>query len=354
MKTFRSRQPFLLESGFQLPELEIAYHTYGQLAEEKGNVIWVCHALTANSNVAEWWPGIMGENLVLDPAKHFIICANILGSCYGTTGPLSINPDKGAPYFDAFPLVTIRDIVRAHQLLAHHLGIQKIHLLMGGSMGGYQVLEWAAMEPDFIDRLFVIATSASETAWGIGIHTSQRLAIEADATWGDQSAKAAQKGLKAARAFGMITYRSYVNYAKSQTDPVIEKLDDFKASSYINYQGQKLVDRFNSYSYWTLTKAMDAHNIARGRAGSVTDVLKQMKQDSLVIGITTDMLCPVTEQKQIADNMPHANFVEIDSIYGHDGFLVETAKISQHLENWLTEKISNESSYFKSNQETDR
>ena len=145
MEYFQYQQPFTLENGQSLPELTIAYHSYGELNENKDNVIWICHALTANSDVADWWPGMIGKGLLFDPEKDFIVCANILGSCYGSTGPLSINPENGEPYFNSFPIVTIRDMVKAHMLLRQHLGITKISLLIGGSIGGYQALEWAIM-----------------------------------------------------------------------------------------------------------------------------------------------------------------------------------------------------------------
>lgn len=335
MNVYQSDEPFSLESGAELPAIDIGYHTYGKLNEAKNNVIWICHALTANSNPAEWWSGLIGEGRVFDTTKYFIVCANILGSCYGTTGPLSHNPKTGIAYYHDFPLITIRDMIKANQLLATHLGIQKIQLLVGGSMGGYQVLEWCAMEPSLIEKVFVITTSAKETAWGIAIHTSQRLAIEADDTWRMSSEIAGQKGLKAARAFGMVTYRSYKNYIERQTDEDENKLDNYKASSYINYQGQKLVDRFNAFSYWYLTKAMDNHNIARNRTATTEEVLKQMPQKFLIIGITSDILCPVTEQKFLAEHIPNATFVEIDSLFGHDGFLVETEQITKHLRNWM-------------------
>lgn len=318
-----------MERGGYLPELTIAYHTYGTLNEAKDNVIWICHALTANSNVQEWWPGLVGENCIFNTKKYFVICANILGSCYGTTGPLDINSETAAPYFSNFPAITIRDMVRAHQLLCEHLGIKKIHILAGGSMGGYQALEWSLSEPQKITRLFLIATSARESAWGVAIHTTQRLAIEADCTWMKPVPEAGHQGLKTARAIGMLTYRGYTTYQLAQSDTDPEKLDDFKASSYINYQGEKLVKRFNAYSYWCLTKAMDSHNVSRGRTKTVEEALQLIQQPTLVMGVSSDILCPKEEIQLIADHIPQATCVFIDSNYGHDGFLVETETISR-------------------------
>jgi homoserine O-acetyltransferase/O-succinyltransferase len=324
---FTYRQQLKLENGKILPVVDVVYHTYGNLNAEKNNVIWLCHALTANSDVADWWNSLIGEGKTYDPSKHFIVCANIIGSCYGSSGPLSINPETQKPYFSTFPEITIRDMVQVHCILRKHLGIEKINTIIGGSMGGYQVLEWVLTEPTVIDKMVLVATSAQESAWGIAIHTSQRLAIEADLTWKDLSQNAGAQGLKAARAIGMLTYRNYESFVKTQTDDD-HKLDNFKASSYINYQGEKLVKRFNVYSYWLLTKAMDSHNIARNK-GKIEDVLKSIKTKTIIIGISSDHLCPVAEQKLIASYIPNSTFVEIDSPYGHDGFLIEGKLIGQ-------------------------
>lgn len=330
---FKYDHVFPLESGSKLPGIEITYHTYGSLNRQKNNVVWICHALTANSDCADWWSGLVGKGKVFDPANYFIVCATILGSCYGSSGPLTMDTKTGKRYFSNFPVVTIRDMVNAHILLRKHLGIHKIAIGCGGSMGGYQVLEWAVTEKNIFDRMVLLATGAKESAWGIAIHTAQRMAIETDDTWKDASAQAGAKGLKTARAIGMLTYRGYEAFVKTQTDRD-EKTDDFKASSYIHYQGEKLVKRFNAYAYWLLTKAMDSHNLARGR-GKIANVLKTIKTKSLVIGINTDILCPVSEQKFLAKNMGNAFFREIDSDYGHDGFLVEWEKITKEIKKFI-------------------
>ena len=331
---FHYQRPFYLENGSVLPALTIAYHTWGQLNEQGDNVIWICHALTANSNAREWWPNLIGDGLLFDTRKYFVVCANILGSCYGTTGPSSLNPATGKPYLHDFPFITIRDMVNAHDLLREHLGIRQIDLLAGGSMGGYQVLEWAVMKPGFCKRLFLITTSARESAWGIAIHTAQRMAIENDSTWNNGSADCGKNGLKVARAIGMLTYRSYESFVHTQTDHNDEKVDDFMASSYIRYQGEKLAARFSAHSYWTLSKAMDTHNLARNR-GSLDAVLKSIPAKALVMGIRSDLLCPEQELQFIAGQIPDATYVAIDSLYGHDGFLVETATITHHVSQWL-------------------
>ncbi|MES2004745.1 MAG: homoserine O-acetyltransferase [Bacteroidota bacterium] len=337
MKFFDHPTDFTLENGAILPSIRIAYDTYGQLNDDGSNVVWVCHALTASSDAADWWKGLIGENCLINPGKYFIVCANMLGSCYGSTGPASINPATGEAYYADFPQVTIRDMVQSYILLRKHLGIDKIHLLMGGSMGGYQVLEWSVVEKEVIGKLFLIATSPSESAWGVAVHTAQRLAIEADHTWQDHTPAAGAKGLKAARAIGMLTYRNYGTFQEKQTDPDPEKMDNFKASSYLNYQGDKLVKRFNAYSYWLLTKAMDSHHLGRGRGGNLIKVLQTIQQPTLIIGIRTDILCPLDEQQFMADHIPNTRFFEIDSAYGHDGFIIETTQISRFLGEWLRE-----------------
>ncbi|MEI6264461.1 MAG: homoserine O-acetyltransferase [Sphingobacteriia bacterium] len=335
MPIYQDNNPFVLENGKTIPGIEIAYHTIGTLNESKSNVVWICHALTANADASDWWKGLVGEGCLIDPKKYFIVGANIIGSCYGSTGPLSINPQTNAPYYSSFPTVTIRDIVSAHILLRKHLGINTIQLLMGGSMGGYQVLEWALMEPSIIQKMFLIATSPSESAWGVAVHTAQRMAIEADQTWKDMQPNAGANGLKAARAIGMLTYRNYTTFQEKQTDPDPEKIDNFKASSYLYYQGDKLVKRFNAFSYWLLTKAMDSHHLARGRGGDLIEVLKSIQQPTFIIGINSDILCPLDEQQFMADHMPNAELYAIDSTYGHDGFIIETKQITELLMQFL-------------------
>ncbi|PUZ23490.1 homoserine O-acetyltransferase [Chitinophaga parva] len=337
MHVFHSHTPFTLESGVVLPELRIAYHTYGTLNADRGNVAWVCHALTANSDAEGWWPGIVAAGGPIDPNRYFIICANILGSCYGSSGPLTANAATGRPFYHSFPAVTIRDMVKAHILLREHLGIEKIALLAGGSMGGYQVLEWALAETSRIGKMFLLCTGAAESAWGIAVHTAQRLAISADASWQEHTPQAGSKGLKAARAIGMLTYRNYQTFVRTQTDPDKEKTDHFRASSYIEYQGEKLVKRFNAQSYWVLSKAMDSHNIARGRHTDAASLLATLPQPTLLIGIASDILCPPEEQLFLAAHLPHARYEEIDSPYGHDGFLIEHEKIGIILSSFLAD-----------------
>ncbi len=307
------KSEFQLELGKVLPELEIAYCTYGTLNEAKDNVIYVCHAITANAEVADWWPKMVGDNFIFDTKKYFVVCANVLGSCYGTSGPSAINAASNQPYGKDFPLLTIRDIVKAHRLLAQHLQLKSIHLLCGGSLGGQQSIEWAVEDAAFIKNLFVIATNARHSAWGIAFNEAQRMAIESGS-------------VETARAIAMLSYRNYGMYESSQTDSE-EKVDDFRASSYQRYQGEKLKKRFNPDSYFLLSKAMDSHNVGRNR-GSVKLALQRVSANTLVVGITSDLLFPVKEQQLIAEGISNAVYEEIDSPYGHDGFLIETEKIS--------------------------
>ena len=324
---FKSTQPFELESGQQLQQLEIGFHTYGKLNKNRDNVVWVCHALTANSDVMDWWKGLFGDNDFFNADEHYIVCANILGSPYGTSNPLSINPVTGQPYYLAFPQVTVRDMVNAHKRLAEHLKIDDVNILIGGSLGGQQAIEWSIMEPDRIKNLILIATNARHSPWGIAFNESQRLALTADRTFYSNSPDGGRKGLKAARSIALLSYRGYKTYTVSQQDDNDNISDDHRASSYQNYQGEKLVNRFNAYSYWYLSKTMDSHNSGRNRNG-VEKALSLIKARTLVIGIKSDVLFPVEEQQYLFRHIPKSAFAEFDSFYGHDGFLIETEALT--------------------------
>ena len=332
LQFYHHQNALQLEQGGQLPELTIAYHSYGQLNDAGDNVIWVCHALTANSDVADWWPGMLGAGLSLDPEKHFIICANILGSCYGSTGPRSIDPAKGEAYGLDFPAITIRDIVNAHDLLRQHLGINSIKLCIGGSCGGHQVLEYALMNLLPIKQIAILANSARETAWAIAIHEAGRMTLEADPTFFENTDKAGRQGIKGARAVGLLGYRTIEAYIRTQSDEE-DLYDGFRAASYIQYQGNKLEKRFYAHCYWHLLKALDTHNIGRHRGG-VEQALASLDIPALVIGISSDMLIPVSQQRMMAQHLPQATYREVVSDYGHDGFLIEVEQISGFLEEW--------------------
>ena len=334
LQKFQLKKVFQLESGKKLADLEIAYHTYGKLNKDKSNVVWVCHALTANSDVLDWWAGLFGKNDLFNPNDYFIICANILGSNYGTTNPLSINPTTGQPYFLNFPEITVRDLTNAHEQLAIALGIENIAILIGGSLGGQQALEWAIISPQRIKNLILLATNAQHSPWGIAFNESQRLAITSDRTFYANKADGGAKGLKTARSIALLSYRSYESYDKTQHEQDLDKKTNFNASSYQRYQGEKLVKRFNAFSYYYLTKAMDSHNVGRGR-NSIKGALSLIQANTLVIGIKNDLLFPIEEQKFLARNIPNAEFEEIDSFYGHDGFLLELKTISKIVDGFI-------------------
>ncbi len=330
-QVYHHNEPFLLESGEILPSVDIAYHTYGRHDKTVNNVIWVCHAFTANSDVADWWKGLVGEGRFYNPSDYFIVCANKIGSCYGSTGPLSTNPRTGHPWFHSFPEISIRDMVNAHELLRNHLGIEKIHTVLGGSTGGHQALEWAIMDPGLHDHLVCIANHARSSPWSIAFSQSQRLAIMADQTWEDSRPDAGERGLAAARSIALLSYRNYRTYLETQSDADNNKKKGFRAMSYQNYQGEKLVMRFNAYSYMRLLDALDSHNIGRNR-DTIENVLSSIRAKTLVIGISSDLLFPVEEQLFITERIPGATFSRIESLFGHDGFLIETDSIASAIE----------------------
>lgn len=337
--TYTYPKPFKLENGGKIANLEIGYQTFGKLNAKKDNVIWVCHALTANADVFDWWKGLFGTNALFNPDEHFIICANVLGSCYGTTSPLSKHPLTGNPYYLSFPEFTVRDIVQAHELLAAHLQIKQIKLLIGGSIGGQQALEWAISSPAIIENLVVVATNAAHSPWGIAFNETQRLAIATDRTFYANQPNGGIKGLKTARAIALLSYRTYDAYSATQLESVNDKLGDFRAAGYQNYQGEKLCKRFNAYSYWYLTKAMDSHNVGRGRK-SIEEALKHITARTLVVGIENDVLFPLSEQEYLAKNISGATFTAMSSPYGHDGFLVETAQLTGIIGKFLKESAA--------------
>lgn len=335
VKYYHLDRPFALELGGELPCLTIAYHTYGSLSPDADNVVWVCHALTASSDVADWWPHTVEKGAFLDPDKWFVVCANILGSPYGTTEPLSVNPATGEPYYGDFPRITIRDMVRAHMLLADALGIGRIHALVGSSVGGFQAIDWAAAEPDRFDCLILIATDAKASPWTIAIDETQRMAIKADSTYGERNPQAGMAGLAAARAIGLLTYRGSLGYNATQQDPVSDVVPgDHRACTYQRYQGEKLCRRYNAYSYMAILDAFDTHDAGRGRGG-VKAALGRITARTIVIGLTTDIIFTPSEMRALAAMLPGAEYREIDSPFGHDGFLVEHEQLNRILKEFL-------------------
>lgn len=340
---FHSEADLPLEQGGVIRKPTIAYHTFGRLNEKRDNVVWVCHALTADSDVADWWPHTVEKGCFLDPDKYFTVCANVVGSCYGSTGPTSVNPETGEPYYTDFPALTIRDMVNAHLMLADHLGIDRIFTLVGSSVGGFQALEWIGMQPERFDRLVLIATAAWASPWAIAIDETQRMAILADSTYGEPREDAGSKGLATARALGLLSYRGPEGYNITQTTPR-ENPDEIplfhRACTYQQYQGKKLVDRFNAYSYMSILNAFDTHDIGRGRGG-VKAVLSKVKCPTTVVGITTDIIFTPAEMRELAAMIPGSEFYEIQSPFGHDGFLVEHEQLNEILLPFMTRERQN-------------
>jgi homoserine O-acetyltransferase/O-succinyltransferase len=337
-KIFTYNKSFALESGIVIPRFHLAYTTHGILNEAKDNVVWIFHALTANSDPQEWWPGLVGTGKLFDPSRYFIVCVNMPGSCYGSIGPLDINPQTNEPYYHNFPFFTTRDMIRAYRPLKDFLNIQKINIGIGGSMGGQQLLEWAIEEPGLFEYIFPLATNARHSPWAIAFNASQRLSIEADPTWKEKNKDAGIEGMKVARSIALISYRHYNTYQEGQSEETNAVIDHFKTESYQRYQGEKLAKRFNAFSYYFLSKGMDAHNLARGR-DSIEAALQKITAKTLVIGIETDILFPLNEQQQLAQYIPGAFYKAIHSPYGHDGFLLEFWQIQNCIiEFLLTEK----------------
>jgi homoserine O-acetyltransferase len=358
-RVYRHDRPFTLESGAVLPSLEIAYTTQGTLNSEGTNALLVCHALTGSAHARDaklpsgetipgWFNGVIGSGRGLDTERFFVVASNILGSCYGTSGPASINPATGRAYRVEFPQMTVRDMVRAQKLLSDHLGIQRIVTAIGGSLGGMQALEWAVMYPEMIESIVPIATAAQHSAWCIGISEAQRLAIMSDPEWrGGYYTEQPARGLAIARSVAMISYRSQPSFEERfgrretvegdgheriRLFPTIPLT--YAVESYLRYQGQKLVDRFDANTYIYLSRAMDRHNLGAGR-GNVRDVLGNLKARVLSIGISSDILYPPAEQQEIAAAVPAGEYAELQSIHGHDAFLIEFDWLNAQLQRFL-------------------
>lgn len=313
---------FQLESGELLSDVPIAYSTYGTLNEDKSNVILVCHALTANSRVDDWWEGLYGAGNVFDPSRYFIICINNMGSPYGTISPKSIDPRTGQRYAHRFPFYTLRDTAALHLSLLEQFGIERIHLLIGGSCGGNIAQEIAYNIGDRLQYMVLMCCSAQETPWVISIHESQRIALHSDPTFIEHHSQAGVNGLRGARAFALPFYRSHPSFKIRQSEENDEKISDFKAASYVRYQGDKFVDRYDAHCYYYQLNALDTHNIGRSRGG-VAQALSRITARTLCIGFDSDLLIPTIEQKILAQHIPDAEYEEIETAFGHDAFLIE-------------------------------
>jgi homoserine O-acetyltransferase len=323
-----------LERGGRLEGVRVAYRTWGSLDASCSNAVWVCHALTGSADADEWWGPLFGTGRTLDPARDFIVCANILGSCYGTTGPGSVDPGTGLRYGPDFPAITVRDMVQVQRELADALGIRKIRLVLGGSLGGMQALEWAIMDPDRVGAIAPIAVSGRHSAWCIGLSEAQRQAIAADPRWRGgryEPDDPPAAGLAAARMVAMCTYRSQPSLERRFGRRLQGDGNDlFAIENYLRYQGSKLVHRFDANSYMVLTRAMDTHDVARGR-GEFGAVLGSIGVRALVVSVDSDVLYPPHEQMELADGLPNAEFWTLHSDDGHDAFLIEMEALDERL-----------------------
>ena len=331
--------PFEFEAGGRLPSLELVYHTSGRAYRQGEPVIWICHALTGNSDPQDWWPGMVGPGRLFDPDRYYIVCAGMLCSPYGPTGPAAVNPGTGRPYLLDFPKTTVRDMVRAEILVREHLGIGQIDLMIGPSIGGFQALEWAVMEPERIGSVVFLATATRVTPFMTAFNESQRMALLADPSFLEaRDITGGRAGLACARSIALLSYRTFEGYNLTQQDRETDTLFANRACSYQRYQGEKLVRRFDAYSYWYLTLALDSQNIGRGRGG-VENALSRIRARSHVISIDSDMLFPPSHGRATAAAIDGAEYHELGSLFGHDGFLVENDALEKILEPILRDAI---------------
>jgi homoserine O-acetyltransferase len=328
-RRFTAHTPLPLESGEQLGELTLAYRTWGTLNAARDNAVLVCHALTGSADADAWWPGLIGSGCALDPAHDFIVCSNVIGGCYGSSGPLSLRPGSQKRFGGDFPRVTIRDMVHAQKRLIDSLGVESLALALGPSLGGMQVLEWAASYPDSVRAIAPIGVSGRHSAWCIAVGEAQRQAIYADPGWqgGLYDDAGPEAGLAAARMMAMVTYRSWQNF-ESRFGREPHQRDDFSVGSYLQYQGRKLVNRFDAVSYVRLTEAMDSHDLGRGRSGDMAQELRALRHPALIVSVSSDVLYPPAEQAELAAHLPNAHYETLESAHGHDGFLIDMEPLS--------------------------
>ncbi len=353
--TIEFKERFFLESGKSLPSVTVAYETYGRLNTEGTNAILICHALTGDSHASSlnnpvngrpaqkgWWEGLIGKNKAFDPEEYFIVCSNVLGGCYGTSGPTSIDPSTEKKYGINFPEITVRDMVNLQYKLLQKLGVTKLAAVSGGSLGGMQALEWAVIYPEFVEKIIPIATAARHSAWCIGLNSAARKAITDDKDWNNGCyVEQPRNGLATARMIAMISYRSPESFSKrfgrEISNPSENSSGRFQVESYLRYQGEKLVKRFDANTYLYMTNASDTHDLGRER-GNLHDVLSNIRAKTLCIGISSDILYPASEQKEIAASIPGSSYFEIDSIHGHDAFLIEFDQMNPVIKNFLNVK----------------
>ncbi len=362
VRLFSETNPLILDCGISLSPIDVAYETYGELNSEGTNAIVVCHALTGSAHAAGystedpksigWWDSFIGNGKPLDTKKYFVISSNFLGGSYGTTGSSSINSVTGKPYGLSFPQMTVRDMVKVQKSLVDHLYVRKLKTIIGGSLGGMQVLEWALMYPEIVESIIPIATAAQHSPWAIGLNDVARQAIMNDPEWRSGNYYdygQPEKGLALARQVAMLSYRSEKEFQQRfarehQNENGIENSNRFNITnlfqieSYLRYQGKKLVQRFDANTYLYISRAMDLHDVAFGR-GTLTEVLHSIKIPSLFVGIDSDILYPASEQKNIAKSIPNSSYREISSPYGHDAFLIEFEQMAKHVTEFLEKMI---------------
>jgi len=329
-------KPFSFEAGGQIPSIDIVYHTSPHEYKKGEKVVWVCHALTANSDAEDWWPEMVGPGKFIDTDKYFVVCVNTIGSAYGTTGPRTINPETGEPYYLSFPKTTIRDLANLFTLVKDHLGIAAIDLLVGSSIGGFQAVEWAIMQGEAIRNAAFIATAPRISPYIGATMEAQRMALEADPTFRvAESLDGGADGLRCARAQALISYRSFEGYGLTQAEADDDCLFAGRVASYERYQGEKLVRRgFDAYSYYYLMYEVDSHNVGRHRGG-VAEALKRIKANTIVVNIDSDGLFPPAETSAWASLIPDAEYISISSKFGHDGFLLENEQLIKILTPYL-------------------
>ncbi len=356
---FPAGQPLLLDSGARIDGLEVAWASYGALNADRSNAVLICHALTLDQHVAAvhpvtgkpgWWTRLIGPGKPLDPARHFILCANVVGGCQGTTGPGSINAATGRPWGLTFPVITIADMVRAQAMLVEAMGIETLQAVVGGSMGGMQVLQWAADYPERMFSAVCVASAARHSAQNIAFHEVGRQAIMADPEWrgGDYAHHGArpEKGLAVARMAAHITYLSETALQRKfgrelQRDGLSWGFDaDFQVESYLRHQGASFVDRFDANSYLYITRAMDYFDLAATHGGVLAEAFRGAKHIRFcVLSFTSDWLYPTAESRHIVRALnaagARASFVEIESDKGHDAFLLDEPVMDSALAGFL-------------------
>ena len=321
-------EPVELEGGGTLPQVTVACRTWGRLNRAGDNAVLVCHALTGSADIEQWWPDLLGPGKALDPSRDFIVCSNVLGGCYGSTGPTSLSPDTGRRYGARFPAVTVRDLVQVQAALLDQLGVAELALVLGGSLGGMQVLEWAALHPDRVRAAAAISVGARQSPWCIALSEAQRQTIYTDARWRDggyDPADPPAAGLAAARMAAMVSYRHWQEFdARFGREPA--EAGGFQVESWLRHHGAKFTARFDAASYVALTRVMDSHDLGRGRGG-VARALSALRVPLLVVGSSSDVLYTPDEQRELAWHVPGAELAWLESPHGHDAFLIETGRL---------------------------